>query len=112
MIDMKRIISLLVLFFCLFVMAVPASCAAKKPKKRKDFLPDLVVIADNVNLRAAPSTSSRVVTRMKRGTLLAYVMDSPEDWWGVETEDGYRGYVFAKYVDGASVLSDEHDEAF
>ncbi len=103
----KRIISLLVLVFCVFAMTTTACYSArKKSKKKSDFLPDLVVIGDNVNLRAAPNTSSRIVTRMKRGTLLGIIGEAPDEWYNVDTETGYRGYVFAKYVEGASVLFD------
>lgn len=102
----KRIVTLLVLTLCLFAMITAECYGAKKSKKKSDFLPDLVVIGDNVNLRAAPNTSSRIVTRMKRGTLLGIIGEAPDEWYKVDTETGYRGYVFAKYVEGASVLFD------
>lgn len=49
-----------------------------------------------VNLRAKPSTASKVVTKLNRGT--AVILYSLENGWYEAECGGKRGYLYAKYV--------------
>jgi hypothetical protein len=62
-------------------------------------LPQLVVIAQQLNLREKPERDSTLITTLKNGDLLSQLAEPDGDWVKVRTADGLVGYVFYVYVD-------------
>lgn len=55
--------------------------------------------SDALNLREKPSTDSKVVTQLPKGSKVnVYYVDNYSDWYKIYAENGYEGYVSAKYI--------------
>ncbi len=61
-------------------------------------LPQLVVAANQLNLREEPDRKSRQLKQLKSGDKLIQLAQPEGDWVKVQTEDGTVGYVFYSYV--------------
>lgn len=57
---------------------------------------EVIVNCDNLNLRSTPSTSSRIITTIPKGTILT-VLDQDGKWFEVNY-NGKHGYVFWQYI--------------
>lgn len=57
----------------------------------------VVITSGHLNLRMAPSTKARILTRVKKGTILNK-MTVTGDWVKVRVGDGKIAYVYKKYV--------------
>jgi uncharacterized protein YgiM (DUF1202 family) len=58
-----------------------------------------IVIVDRLNLRSAPSYLSPADgIGLIRGQVVT-VLDAIGDWYQVETQDGRKGYAYAKYIE-------------
>lgn len=67
-------------------------------------LPDLVVIAVKLNLRAEPSREAALLTSFVKNDKL-YKLEEPVDGWTkVSTVDGIVGYVYSIYVSESTVV--------
>jgi hypothetical protein len=69
----------------------------QKPIKRGPGKVKVMISSGYLNLRMAPSTKARVLTRVKRGTILNKVTVTG-DWVKVRVGDGKIAYVYKKYV--------------
>ena len=74
------------LFFFLGVLLAPPA--------RADMVRVTVSLA---NVRARPGTHYRIVSSVKKGTLLS-VLDQEKGWWKVRLDDGREGWIYKKAV--------------
>jgi len=59
--------------------------------------PTVEVQSSAVNIRAAATTSSKIITTVKRGEKLK-VTDKTESWYKIKTKSGQTGWVHASLV--------------
>lgn len=52
----------------------------------------------NVNLRSQPSTSGKIIAKIKKGEQVQVLDKSSGTWYQVKTSSGKKGYASAKYI--------------
>lgn len=57
-----------------------------------------VIKGNGVNFRAEPGLESRVISVLKRGSLVA-VIEENEHWYKVQLADGQGGWIYREYVE-------------
>lgn len=67
-------------------------------------LPDLIVIAVKLNLRAEPSREAALLTSFVKNDKLYKLEEPVEGWTKVSTVDGIIGYVYSIYVSESTVV--------
>lgn len=56
------------------------------------------VTADDVRLREKPSTSSKILKELSKGTKVKIILLYNKDWYKVELSNGTKGYISTAYV--------------
>jgi hypothetical protein len=79
------------LLMMLLLIAPPMTAAADSGRR-------LRITAAVANVRSAPSAESKVVFQLRTGDLVR-ILESSEQWYGIEAGDGRRGYVFHRLGD-------------
>lgn len=96
----KRISSILILFSILVVsqISILAYENESSPRVNAPWLGKVTTTSLDLNIRANPSTSSTVVSTLKKGAYIQIIGESG-DWWRVRyTMSGNTGYVTKAYI--------------
>lgn len=90
----------LVLLFTLMLISISSICLADAETTKQAYAErknDVVVTAEGVNFRVAPSINSLIITELNKGEILAQ-LDTDGDWLCVIRPNGYVGWVHSNYV--------------
>lgn len=69
--------------------------------------------SDTLNLRDKPSTDSKVITELPKGTKgSVYYIDGYSDWYKIYTDGGQSGYVSAQYIKEYNESSNNNDTPY
>lgn len=69
--------------------------------------------SDSLNLREKPSTDSKVITELPKGTKASvYYVERYSDWYKIYTDNGYEGYVSAQYMKEYNETSNNNDTPY
>jgi hypothetical protein len=83
--------------------------ATEETRETTDERPELICVAEKLNVYSEPGTTSRVVGEISRGETVSlidddyheYVPDDPSgyiDWWNVKLDEGTEGWVARMFV--------------
>lgn len=86
--------------FNLFTTLLPESVVYAKPRETYAFIGAVNITDGVLNVREGPSTDSKVLGGLSRGTIVrVYKLDGYSDWYKIEEDEkNIKGYVSAQYI--------------
>lgn len=90
----KQLVQLAKVITCLIVLLVAPSAI----KLSVSIAADYVVTANTLNVRSAPSISSKVIGTLNKGDIISDVSYLPNDWLCIQQTPTEKGYISTKHL--------------
>ncbi|WP_295092128.1 SH3 domain-containing protein [Ruminococcus sp.] len=86
--------------FNTFSNVLPDSIVYAKPKETYAFLGAVNTSSDVLNVRESPSTESKILGGLPRGTIVrVYRLDGNNEWYKIECDEkNLKGYAYAQFI--------------